>query len=258
VRSPHLRPPKKIGPTGLKYPLLPALFAMGHTSNKSILSEGFDELSVVTCLADVKNLLEEQRMEVDLDQSVIDETISIIEGSKAICRRKERFLKSEGWTRGKILHEIDSQIAVWDQEQKRAALYILDAPQRIRGLAGSGKTIVLAMRAARIHLQNPDARILYTFWTKSLYTLVKRHITRFYRLYADTDPDWDNEVDSYTFSHTYSRDFNSDHVVNFGDLALFIYYWQNSIYAEQFDLDDNSLLDMNDFAQFIDYWLERT
>jgi len=69
-------------------------------------------------------------------------------------------------------------------------LFTLDGPQRIRGLAGSGKTVILTMKAALIHLQNPNNEILYTYYTKSLKDLIKRLITRFYRQFAEKDPDW--------------------------------------------------------------------
>jgi len=45
------------------------------------------------------------------------------------------------------------------------------------------------MKAARIHSEDPDARILYTYWTKQLHDYVKRLRTRFYREFADVDPD---------------------------------------------------------------------
>lgn len=83
------------------------------------------------------------------------------------------------------------QVKEFDSKQKIAALTIVDGPQRIRGMAGSGKTIILAMKAALIHIENPEAKILYTFYTKSLYDQIKQLITRFYRMQEDTDPDWD-------------------------------------------------------------------
>lgn len=58
-------------------------------------------------------------------------------------------------------------------------------------MAGSGKTIILAMKAAMIHMENPDANILYTFYTKSLYDQIKQLITRLYRMHEDHDPNWD-------------------------------------------------------------------
>src|SRR5690606_17817387 len=93
-------------------------------------------------------------------------------------------------SKGAILSAIENEIYNFDLEQKRAALFILDGPQRIRGLAGSGKTVILSMKAALIHLQNPDANVLYTYYTKSLHDVVKNLITRFYRQFADRDPNW--------------------------------------------------------------------
>ena len=82
-------------------------------------------------------------------------------------------------------------IAIFDREQKNAALHTLEGPQRIRGLAGSGKTVILAYKAALIHLQNPDATILYTYYTKPLMGTVKKLITKFYKQSSDIEPNWD-------------------------------------------------------------------
>jgi superfamily I DNA and RNA helicase len=46
------------------------------------------------------------------------------------------------------------------------------------------------MKAAHLHLSNPDAQILVTFFTKSLNETIKSLITKFYRHYRDADPDW--------------------------------------------------------------------
>lgn len=116
-----------------------------------------------------------------------------IEGSKGILRTSERpvkDIKDYVNSKGAILSAIESEIYNFDIEQKRSALFIIDGPQRIRGLAGSGKTVILAMKAAIIHLQYPDADILYTYYTKSLNDIVKNLITRFYRQFADRDPNW--------------------------------------------------------------------
>ena len=50
-----------------------------------------------------------------------------------------------------------------DEWQKKATLEVPDGPQRIRGLAGTGKTIVLALKAAYLHTQHPEWNILVTF-----------------------------------------------------------------------------------------------
>src|SRR5262249_59142237 len=53
-----------------------------------------------------------------------------------------------------------------DRWQKRGAIESPDGPQRIRGLAGSGKTVILALKAAYFHALHPDWRIALTFQTR--------------------------------------------------------------------------------------------
>ncbi|WP_166486355.1 hypothetical protein [Cereibacter sphaeroides] len=54
-------------------------------------------------------------------------------------------------SRGAILKKIEAGIANLDSWQKKSAIAYPEGPQRIRGLAGSGKTIVLALKAAYLH-----------------------------------------------------------------------------------------------------------
>jgi superfamily I DNA and RNA helicase len=94
-------------------------------------------------------------------------------------------------TIGKAIRILDKRIALLDEEQQKVAIQIPPGPQRIRGLAGTGKTVLLAMRASNIHQHFPEKRILFTFHTQSLYNQATKLITRFYRFHSDRDPDWD-------------------------------------------------------------------
>ncbi|AYQ36684.1 RNA helicase [Burkholderia lata] len=67
-----------------------------------------------------------------------------------------------------------------DSWQKAAAIETPDGPQRIRGLAGSGKTIVLALKAAYLHGEHPDWRIGVTFHTRALKQQLETLTRRFY------------------------------------------------------------------------------
>ena len=97
--------------------------------------------------------------------------VGCIEGTTKLITKKERKPRNNAKPKSKaeILNFIQNKEAMFDLEQKKVALLTIDGPQRIRGLAGSGKTIVLAMKAAQYHLSNPNAHILYTYYTKSLY-----------------------------------------------------------------------------------------
>jgi superfamily I DNA and RNA helicase len=93
--------------------------------------------------------------------------------------------------KGPAIRQIERSIALLDDEQEKVALQIPPGPQQIRGLAGTGKTVLLAMKAANIHSHYNDARVLFTFNTQSLYNQARLLITKFFRYHNLTDPDWD-------------------------------------------------------------------
>jgi len=68
--------------------------------------------------------------------------------------RKKRLNALSPRSRGNIIKEIESKIANLDRWQQSAAIECPEGPQRIRGLAGSGKTIVLALKATYMALKN--------------------------------------------------------------------------------------------------------
>lgn len=127
-----------------------------------------------------------------LNQEEFEQLVSSIEGTVHLRNKKDRASSSKGnVTKGDILNILQNKHATFDVEQKRAALNIIDSPQRIRGLAGSGKTIILTMKAALYHLQNPEAEILYTYFTKALYGQIKYLIEKYYRDFSENrEPDW--------------------------------------------------------------------
>ncbi len=142
-------------------------------------------------LSQVANTITENASQT-LNDYEFDLLTSAVEGSVHLRNKKDRELKSDKeMSKGEILNIIQNQHSVFDLEQKRAALNIIDSPQRIRGLAGSGKTIILAMKAALYHLQNPEAEILYTYFTKALYGQIRYLIEKYYRDFSDNlEPDW--------------------------------------------------------------------
>lgn len=130
-----------------------------------------------------------------LSETQLQDVVGTLEGAKGIVRPKQRSLpKSDDRSKGKQAEKLEEAICTFDQKQRQGMMGEITGPQRIRGLAGSGKTVVLAMKAALTHLQFPEAQIVYTFHTKSLYQHVKRLITRFYRQFDDRDPDWDRTL----------------------------------------------------------------
>lgn len=114
-----------------------------------------------------------------------------IDSVKTIKPRKKRNEVTKEGSKGSILKNIEKEIANLDKWQQKAAIETPDAPQRIRGLAGSGKTVVLARKIAYLHGQNPDWNIVITYNTRSLYQQLKELIRRFYYDQCLDEPNWE-------------------------------------------------------------------
>ena len=154
-------------------------------------SETLDNELLVS-MPDIGEMLNNRFQEDSVSANVLHEARSIIEGARALNRASKRTkISDDPNTKSNILIELENEVSNFDVEQRRIAISLINGPQRIRGLAGSGKTVVLAMKAAHIHLQHPDKKILFTFYTKSLYRLIRESIARFYRHFAGDEPNWD-------------------------------------------------------------------
>jgi superfamily I DNA and RNA helicase len=102
---------------------------------------------------------------------------------------KKRSDVKDDSSRGATMKIIERGIANLDIWQKKAAIETPNGPQRIRGLAGSGKTIVLALKAALLHAQNESWTIAVTFSSRALYQQFEDLIKRFSFAHMDDLPD---------------------------------------------------------------------
>ncbi|MEL6439178.1 MAG: NERD domain-containing protein [Cyanobacteria bacterium J06621_8] len=84
-----------------------------------------------------------------------------------------------------LMREIQYKSVVLDKLQEKIANEIPPGPQRLRGLAGTGKTLLLAQRAAKMHYEHPDWDIFFTFYTKSLYQQIIELIDFAYRQWLE-------------------------------------------------------------------------
>lgn len=94
----------------------------------------------------------------------------------------------------RIVRAIEDRFKTLDVEQVKAAYQIPPGPQRIRGLAGTGKTLLLAKRAAKIHLQHPDWKIAFVFYSRALYQHITHLIEAEVRAMSggNADVNWDS------------------------------------------------------------------
>ena len=81
--------------------------------------------------------------------------VSVLQAISTIRKGKKRRETTKPESRGSKLKALEDSIANLDNQQSRAVIETVEGVQRIRGLAGSGKTVVLALKAAYLHAQHP-------------------------------------------------------------------------------------------------------
>lgn len=84
-------------------------------------------------------------------------------------------------------------LALFDTEQEIVAKNIPEGPQRIRGIAGSGKTVLLCQKAAQMHLKHSDWDIALVFFTRSLYDTIIGLIDRYLRQFTNSEVSYNPE-----------------------------------------------------------------
>ena len=117
--------------------------------------------------------------------------ISALQNVSTIRKGKKRREISDTSSKGAKLQALEDSIANLDNRQSRAVIETVRGVQRIRGLAGSGKTIVLALKAAYLHAQHPEWKIAITFNTRSLKGQLKQLINTFYIEQTKEEPNWE-------------------------------------------------------------------
>jgi len=170
----------------LLVPIHTVTFAPAITNASKFAEEDY----YICNLSNLEDALSELRW--DKENDLYERALSAIQSISAIRKgRTKRVIKRED-SRGGKLKRLEDSIATLDNIQGKAVIETVDGVQRIRGLAGSGKTIVLALKAAYLHAQHPDWRIAVTFNTRSLKGQFRRLINAFCIEQTGEEPDWEN------------------------------------------------------------------
>jgi superfamily I DNA and RNA helicase len=94
-------------------------------------------------------------------------------------------------TRASVLAEVRQHLSEFDLQQEHIGKEIPPGPQRIRGIAGSGKTVLLCQKAAHMHLKHPDWDIAFVFWSRSLYHPIIAQLDKWLRRFSSGEVGYD-------------------------------------------------------------------
>ncbi|CCQ56914.1 MAG: pentapeptide repeat-containing protein [Crocosphaera sp.] len=109
--------------------------------------------------------------------------LNTLSGTPILCKKNHKVLGGNN-SKGKMIQKIRNHIHEFDLEQEKIAKQIPKGFQRIRGVSGSGKTVLLCQKAAIMHLKNPDWKIAFVFFSRSLYGEIIQQIDQWVRYFS--------------------------------------------------------------------------
>ena len=115
----------------------------------------------------------------EISDDLYEKILSGLQEAYGINTHRERGEVAEG-TKAYAINKMSSLVEKYDSRQMEAILSDTTGIQRIRGMAGSGKTIILARKAVELHTAHPDWNIVVTYSTRSLKEQLVSLIERFY------------------------------------------------------------------------------
>lgn len=154
------------------------IFNLNTVTYTMVPMKEIEECPLVNSVQEAIAFIEETKEEKFSDDKYT-KILSGLQEAYGINTHKERGDVTEG-TKAYAINQMAEQIEKYDSKQMDAILSDTTGIQRIRGMAGSGKTIVLARKAVELHTAHPDWDIVVTYSTRSLRDQLVSLISRFY------------------------------------------------------------------------------
>ena len=120
--------------------------------------------------------------------------LSVIAGTPVLRKPPRESVSSTGKTRSSIMDALRQSLYEIDLQQEHIGKEIPPGPQRIRGIAGSGKTVLLCQKAAHMYLKHPEWDIALVFFTRSLYDPIIRLLDQWIRRFSSGELQYDPQT----------------------------------------------------------------
>jgi len=123
----------------------------------------------------------------NLDETEWEFLLSVIGGGNVYRKPQieSTVISTNKKTRSSVINQLYQRLYELDIQQVHIGTEIPPGAQRIRGIAGSGKTVLLCQKAANMHLKHPDWDIALVFFTRSLYDQITTLVDKWIRYYSN-------------------------------------------------------------------------
>lgn len=214
--------------------------------SSELIADKMDEVDIfnpvyVGELNSKENLLPQRNI---LTREELTEIISLFQNTFNLIKFDERKIEKEG-SIGFCIKKRSEEIANFDENQFNGIYTKRDSNLRIRGLAGSGKTIVLVKKMAYMHFKNPEANLCYVFYTISLKQYIMKLFCDFYKEFVPYgEPDFSKINIMHCWGGKYNEGFYSK-ICNVSNNAPISYSMGTSLESITEDLLDTLKYDLN-------------
>lgn len=134
-----------------------------------IFNNQFGEIGLRNCIKKSQESITGQ----SLNYSQYKSLLSVISGTSILRKPLEKIPSADHQSLYNILAEAQKLMYEWDAEQEWIGKSIPPGPQEVRGIAGSGKTVLFSQKAVIMHLKHPEWKIAFVFFTRSLYDQIE-------------------------------------------------------------------------------------
>ena len=150
----------------------------------------------------IKDILEELNKDIKiLSTQDVDLLVAVIQKAFNLSKFDNRQIKVSN-SLGSIIKRRNNKINILDEEQFQTIYKTQTEHARIRGLAGSGKTILLVKKMAYLHYRNPELKMVYVFYTISLKQFVEK---LFYKFYKEFEKYKEPDMTKISFLHSWGN-----------------------------------------------------
>lgn len=190
-----------------------SLVALPLIAEDQWLQKGFDRLPSCPPIIFKNNLSESSLFNKILETNPVihgarleeekwELLVSVISGS-TVLRKAPRAISAKNKTKSSIIASLRDRLYKFDLKQEHIGKSIPPGPQRIRGIAGSGKTVLICQKAAHMHLKHPEWNIAVVFFTQSLYDQIYKQIDAWMRRFTNGQIQFDHNSSNLKVFHAW-------------------------------------------------------
>lgn len=191
-----------------------AIIALPYISREQWQQQGFDKLPNSPPILFQDDLLISERVIDFIRQTTTinrsnnltatqwELLLSILGGTPLYTQSKKHYLSNKQ-SKAYIIQQARSRLHQLDLQQERIAKQIPPGMQRIRGIAGSGKTVLLCQKAAIMHIKYPQWRIALVFFSRSLYNSITQQIAEWIGYFSHGKQTYDPQTANLKILHAW-------------------------------------------------------